>query len=150
MYCATANFVSQETETLLRLDTKLWFSPPLDPLSGICVGAVVGLNPGSSSPRAGEVGYAEVDSTMSKILAAFADAYAELGRALPVTFVKLIRVGYFPVFKIPKSSRRSLRAVASIKPRATMFRVSGLLGQLRPPELWLFEAVVGGSIRSVQ
>ena len=83
MYCATANFVSQETETLLRLDTKLWFSPPLDPLSGICVGAVVGLNPGSSSPRAGEVGDAEVDSTMSKILAAFADAYAELGRALP-------------------------------------------------------------------
>lgn len=82
-YCATARFVSRDEGTQLRFDTKLWFNPPTNPDAGICIGAVVGLNPGSSSPLPGKAGYTEVDPTMGRVLTAFADAYEELGRKIP-------------------------------------------------------------------
>ena len=55
-YCATARFVSRDEVTQLRFDTKLWFNPPTNTDAGICIGAVVGLNPGSSSPLPGKAG----------------------------------------------------------------------------------------------
>lgn len=83
-FYATARFIPCDLIKMsLRHDTKLWFSHPSDSSTGICIGAVVGLNPGSSRPSTMDDGTVEVDPTMKRILLAFSDAYAELGLAIP-------------------------------------------------------------------
>ena len=93
MYYATANFKEMEGK-LFRFDTKLWFDRPPRGGEGVCVGAVMGLNPGSSQP-AKEKGFVTVDPTMGNILAAFERAAENLGRSLPVgAFVRMWNLLY--------------------------------------------------------
>ena len=81
MYYATANFHEMEGK-MFRFDTKLWFDRPPRGGEGVCIGAVMGLNPGSSQP-AKEKGFATVDPTMGNILAAFERAAENIGRPIP-------------------------------------------------------------------
>lgn len=79
MSYATADFSS----TGFRFDTKLWFKEPQDPKGGTCIGAVVGLNPGSSTADETREGFATVDKTMNAILNAYSSAAEDLGLSLP-------------------------------------------------------------------
>lgn len=93
MYFATANFEKRDGR-LFRYDTKLWFEKPTRGGKGVCVGAVVGLNPGSAEPGA-EKGSATVDPTMHAILAAFELAAHNLGAKLPKgAFVRMWNLLY--------------------------------------------------------
>lgn len=79
MSYATADFSLKG----FRFDTKLWFNEPKDIKGGTCIGAVVGLNPGSSTADETCEGFATVDKTMDAILNAYASAADDLGLTLP-------------------------------------------------------------------
>lgn len=92
-YYATASF-QEKGGFMFRYDTKLWFDKPARKEEGVCVGAVLGLNPGSSAP-AEEPGVATVDQTMGCILRAFETAASSLGKTLPKNaFVRMWNLMY--------------------------------------------------------
>lgn len=88
-HCFTAVFepclINGKTE-LLRHNTRLWFKRPESPsFEGTCVGAVVGLNPGSAKGDA-EIGretLGNCDPTMDRILTTFEIAFKLKGLPVP-------------------------------------------------------------------
>ncbi|MCI5895844.1 MAG: hypothetical protein SOT13_05765 [Candidatus Aphodousia sp.] len=77
----------------LRLNTRLWLTKPNLSQKTHCLGAVIGLNPGSASPYAGQFG--QTDSTMNFILASFREAFKNLNRTIPDNcYVQMLNTFY--------------------------------------------------------
>lgn len=92
-YAATADYFEKDGVPL-RFDTKLWFRRPVEGIEPVCVGAVVGLNPGSSEATGRGV-EGTVDATIGRVLTAFVDAFTEKGEPIPVNaFVRMLNLFY--------------------------------------------------------
>lgn len=100
-HCFTAVFepclINGKTE-LLRHNTRLWFKRPESPsFEGTCVGAVVGLNPGSAKGDA-EIGretLGNCDPTMDRILTTFEIAFKLKGLPVPEgAYVQMLNLFY--------------------------------------------------------
>lgn len=100
-HCFTAVFepclINGKTE-LLRHNTRLWFERPESPtFDGVCLGAVVGLNPGSAKGDA-EIGretFGECDPTMQRVLKTFEIAFKLKGVSVPEgAYVQLLNLFY--------------------------------------------------------
>lgn len=100
-HCFTAIFepclINGKTE-LLRHNTRLWFERPERPtFEGTCVGAVVGLNPGSAKGDA-EIGretLGNCDPTMDRILSTFEIAFKLKGLPVPEgAYVQMLNLFY--------------------------------------------------------
>lgn len=100
-HCFTAVFepclINGKTE-LLRHNTRLWFKRPESPsFEGTCVGAVVGLNPGSAKGDA-EIGretLGNCDPTMDRILSTFEIAFKLKGLPVPEgAYVQMLNLFY--------------------------------------------------------
>lgn len=97
----SAQFVSLSSDResqLIRHNTRLWFACPYRPLpSGKCVGAVVGLNPGSAIGQNNEhtesIGIC--DPTMERILRTFELAFQLNNKAIPQNaYVQMLNLFY--------------------------------------------------------
>lgn len=100
-YCFTATFVPcviNGKNELIRHNTRLWFNRPASlPVQAECVGAVVGLNPGSAKGEMDSsqetVGYC--DATMSRILSTFKIAYSLKNKAIPNNaYIQMLNLFY--------------------------------------------------------
>ena len=100
-HCFTAVFepclINGKTE-LLRHNTRLWFKRSESPsFEGTCVGAVVGLNPGSAKGDA-EIGretLGNCDPTMDRILTTFEIAFKLKGLPVPEgAYVQMLNLFY--------------------------------------------------------
>ena len=106
-YAATADYFEKDGVPL-RFDTKLWFRRPVEGIEPVCVGAVVGLNPGSSEATGRGV-EGTVDATIGRVLTAFVDAFTEKGEPIPVNaFVRMLNLFYVRT----KNSGEALRMLA--------------------------------------
>lgn len=100
-HCFTAVFepclINGKTK-FLRHNTRLWFERPESPtFDGVCLGAVVGLNPGSAKGDA-EIGretFGECDPTMQRVLKTFEIAFKLKGVSVPEgAYVQLLNLFY--------------------------------------------------------
>lgn len=97
--CFTAQFsevrLEKQTE-LLRYDTRLWFDTPPEALSSaVCVGAVVGLNPGSAGNGKGGYCLGSCDPTMDRVLTTFEIAYELRKESVPLnSYVQMLNLFY--------------------------------------------------------
>ena len=100
-YYFSARFVpldDSNTTRVVRHNTRLWFTRPESPLyRGNCVGAVVGLNPGSAIGQNYLLGdtIGICDRTMDRILKTFVFAYQLKNKSIPSgSYVQMLNLFY--------------------------------------------------------
>lgn len=101
-YCFTAQFKKLNlngSSALVRHNTRLWFDKDelSSPSQESCVGAVVGLNPGSAiGPADTSIDIvADCDRTMQRILKTFEIAYGLKNKAIPEkAYIQLLNLFY--------------------------------------------------------
>ncbi len=96
----------------LRLNTRLWFSEPSPNHRDLCLGAVVGLNPGSAASLSGETS-GQCDATMLRILSSIREAFRQRQRPLPKNaYIQMLNCFY--VKEKSAVLARSLRSVTDL------------------------------------
>ncbi len=112
-YCFTAQFKNLNlngSSAVVRHNTRLWFNKDTLPslTEGICVGAVVGLNPGSAiGPANTSIDVvADCDPTMQRILKTFEIAYELKNNAIPKkAYIQLLNLFYLREKHAPTATR---------------------------------------------